>query len=182
MSPATNASIEQFLSDATDGAVTFTPLGPKAAALSAAHLPSFPWAGFDTWVTCGASATRTSMWRGLPVGNELVLTLESESAGAVDLVADMCNVTLEDRKLAVTGERRLSVRANGVWAPGFPPHLVFVKPLVSLFEGRKKFGDRYVSFYSTVPIDEAELRAYDRDPAAFISSLKAEHAFRYPRH
>lgn len=35
---------------------------------------------------------------------------------------------------------------------------------------------------STVPIDEAELRAYDRDPAAFISSLKTEHAFRYPRH
>ena len=158
------------------------PFGPVEAGYGLGHLVDYPAAGLTTVVTFGAARQPSSMWRGLPLGAEAVLTL----AGDVTEVADMLRAAVLEghRRTLDKADRRPVMEANGVWAPGYPPHLLFTSAVSATPElmVKKKLGDQYVSFLSAVPIDDRELRQYDRDVNGLLGSLAAGGLVaRYPR-
>lgn len=123
-----------------------------------------------TLVTSGLSDVDYSMWRGLPLGFELLLTTMGDVSHAA---ADLYAVAREHGQRKTTG-RRAIIEANGVWAPGYPPHMFFtdqVSATPELIHEEKKLGDRYVTFTSAIQIDDRELRLYDRNPLELIATL-----------
>ena len=158
------------------------PFGPTAGGYALGRLEDYPRAGMTTVVTFGASRQPFSIWRGLPLGIELVLTLIGDMAEATELIKA---AILEGHQRALAkDDRRRVIEANGVWAPGYAPHLLFTDAVSATPElmVQKKFGERYVSFLSAIPIDDRELREYDRDISRFIGGLgKVDLIAHYPR-
>ncbi len=112
-------AIEQFLSRHVSDLLTHS-FGPKTAGLALGELRDYPKPTVSTWVTIGLAEQERSLWRGLPLGHELVLTLAESDDDVVDMVK---SVVVEDRR---DRGRRAFIEHNGVWAPGYPPHLVFL--------------------------------------------------------
>lgn len=146
-----------------------------------AELSDYPSKGVTTTVSAGLASFGRSMWRALPLGYEIVTCVET---GALDAAELLGAVIQEEYRRSSSGDRRRLVEANGVFAPGYPPHLLFTE-VVALTPGllaRKKLGDQYVQFLQGVPIDDAELRRYDRDIPAFVQTLASSgQAMKYPR-
>ena len=144
--------------------------GPRAAGYGLGRLEEYPAPGVTTLVTLGASRQPFSMWRGLPLGNEAVLSIAGDSSEMADLLKA---AVLEGHRRSLAKDRRRVMEANSVWAPGYEPHLLFtdaasVSPALMV---QKKVGDHYVEFLSAIPIGDRELREYDRDVGAFIARL-----------
>lgn len=158
------------------------PFGPPDDGLALLRLDDWP-PGRTTWVTTGLSRRAYTTFRGLDVGWELVLTLlDTTDADLVEqCLQTLRSTVLEDDRRARERDRRPAVEANGISAPGYPPHLVLTDVVLPpTLRGRKKVGERYVSFLAAVPVGDAELRAYDRSPAAFVGALGDDTAT-YPR-
>lgn len=110
---------------------------------------------------------------------ELTLTTADDEGPFVDLLDSLVSAAVDPR----FADRRRIVEYNGVWAPGYPPHLIFTTQLSATPQlmVQKKVGDRYVEWLSAIPIDDAELRRYDRNIPAFLNELTAESITVYPR-
>ena len=175
-------AMSQFLRAATGRDVDAIRLRPKALASALLQIQHFPTDTSNTVVTCGASPRARSVWRRLPVHYELVLVVDETMNLAGELVKSLGDLVREEHRRANDRDRRSVIEANGVWAPGYPPHLLLSSRHVSpIFEKRVKLEDRYVSLFSAVPIDDTELRAYDRSRADLVSSLTVEGMLKYPR-
>ncbi len=163
-------ALQGLLEEHAPAGVRTRAFGPKTAGLALAELRDVPSGGATTWVTMGVAEHQRSMWRGLPLGHELGLALAARDDDVVELLEA---AVLEDRRRARDDDRRPLVEARGVWAPGHAPHLVFTDTpaIADLVDKRHKVHDRYVSFLAAVPIDDADLRLYDRDPKALIERL-----------
>ena len=170
----------KFLRVTTGQMPEVQPFGPTTARYGLARLEDYPRGGLTTVMTFGAARQPFSMWRGLPLGMDLVLTL----AGDITEVAEMLKAAVLEghRRSLSKDDRRRLVEANGVWAPGYPPHLLFTDVVSATPDlmVQKKFGERYVSFLSAIPIDDLELREYDRDVPGFIRGLEDRVEY-YPR-
>jgi hypothetical protein len=146
-----------------------------------ARLDDYPSTGLTTFVTVGASLLPFSMYRGLEVGFELTLTLAKPDPDTAD---DLAKATLENLRVADSGKRRPFIEYNGIYAPGYPPHLLFTEQVTCTpkLSGRKRCGDRWVSFLAAVPLGDDELREYDRSVPTLIARLKADgRLHKYPR-
>ena len=171
-----------FLSRLAGRPVELTEFRPKSHHAAIGRLEGYPAVGRTTLVTFGASPQMRSMWRRLPLHYELVLIVEDDDSLEREMVESLRAVVREEQRRAREKDRRPVIEPNGVWAPGHAPHLIFSSRFVDPgFEARKKFGSRYVSFLAAAPIDDRELRMYDRSPSHFIATLKPETAARYPR-
>ncbi len=174
-------ALEGFLADMATGEVRTTRFGPKTGGPAIAELSGVPEPEMTTWVTIGMARHERSSWRGLPLGYELVLTLADRDRDAVEMVKE---AALEDRRRGLRRvDRRPVVEHNGAWAPGHPPHLVFIdSPLLRELMRKHKLGDRYVRFLGAVAVGDAEMRRYDRDPGRFVRQLaESGEVARYPR-
>ena len=182
MTPAGyDRALEELLAERSGVDLRTKSFGPKTARLARAELAGYPHSGATTWVTVGMARHQRSTWRGLPLGFELVLTLADRDADVVGMLEE---AALEDRRRGLGQvDRRPMVEQNGAWAPGHPPHLVFMDPsAVPDLTGKHKLGDRYVRFLAAVPVGDGEMRLYDRDPAALVRSLtESADLTRYPR-
>lgn len=147
-------------------------LGPPRGTVQIAACREYPRAGLCTFVTLGASDLRASMYRGRPVGFEIALTLGKDDP---DIIKLLRSAVVENARLAATRERRPFIEYNGVYAPGYPPHLLFTQSvaLTPALSKRKLLGGRYVSFLAAIPLDDAELRNYDRNVSALLEQLQA---------
>ena len=55
-------------------------------------------------------------------------------------------------------------------------------PLWPDLADKQKIGERYVRFLAAVPVDDAEMRRYDQDPAEFVRQMAGSgEVARYPR-
>lgn len=175
-------AMSRFLRAATGREVDAIRLRPEALACALLQIQHFPSETTTTVVTCGASPRACSMWRRLPVHYELVLVVDDTMNLAGELVESLGDLVREEHRRVNDRDRRSVIEANGVSAPGYPPHLLLSSQHVSpIFEKRAKLEDRYLSFFSAVPIDDPELRAYDRSPVELVSSLTVEGMLKYPR-
>ena len=158
------------------------PFGPKSAGYALGFYDDYPDAGLRTTVTFGLAQQGGSMWRGLTLGTELAMTIEGDSAAADEMIQA---AVLEDRQRLTTKERRRIIEANGVFAPGYPPHLLFTNQASAapeLLLRTKKAGDRYFNLMAAIPIDDIELRRYDRSVPDLIADLQdPTHVAKYPR-
>ncbi len=170
---AERTALEDFLRKATGRDAELREFGPASSGYAIGRIDDYPASGLTTAVTSGVARQAVSMWRGLPLGHELVLTMDGDPADVLAMVEAAVLENHGRRSRAV--DRRPFVAANGVWAPGYAPHLVFTDEASATPElmVQKRLGDRYVAFLSVVPIDDRELREYDRNPAAFIAQLAA---------
>jgi hypothetical protein len=122
-----------------------------------------------------------SIYRGRHVGFELTLTLAKEDPAVIQMLS---TAALENLRLAKAGERRPFIEYNGIYAPGYPPHLMFTDQLTCTpaLSGQKRFGDRYVQFLAAIALDDRELREYDRSVPALIEQIRsAGRIAEYPR-
>jgi hypothetical protein len=171
-----------FLSRLAGRPVELTEFRPKSHHAAIGRLEGYPNLGMTTLVTFGASPRMRSMWRGLPLHYELVLIFEDGNSLELEMAESLRAVVHEEQRRAREKDRRPVIEPNGVWAPGYAPHLIFSSSFVHPdLKTRKKFGSRYVSFLAAAPIDDRELRMYDRSPADFVAALTPETAGRYPR-
>ena len=141
----------------------------------------YPKPGLTTLVSFGASRLAQSMYRGLDIGYELSLTLAKPDSSSVK---DLVNIVVEYLRNGNSGERRASIEYNGVSAPGYPPHYLFTDAVTCTpkFSGRKRFGNQWIELLAAVPLDDAELRQYDRSFPKLISKLRREDEIaKYPR-
>lgn len=159
--------------------------GPRDRGLAIGTYADYPAPGLRTHVTFGASQVPWSKWRGLSLSRELTMTLDA-SSDTPELLELLMAAVIEDHRLVATRERRRFLEYNGIWAPGYPPHLVFSTGCTATpeltTERKHKLGDRYVVFLSAVPIDDREMREYDRDVAACLGRiLESGRIATYPR-
>jgi hypothetical protein len=162
--------------------VTLTEFGPKSHHAAIGRLEGYPTVGMTTLVTFGASPHARSMWRGSPLHYELVLTLEDGNGLEPGMAECLRAVVHEEQRRAREKDRRPVIETNGVWAPGYAPHLVFAATSAAPnLMTRKKCGSRYVFFLAAVAIDDRELRMYDRSPGDFVAGLNPKTIARYPR-
>jgi hypothetical protein len=170
---AERTALAQLVRKATGRVVELREFGPALSGYAMGRIDDYPASGQTTALTSGVARQAVSRWRGLPLGHELVLTMDGDVAEVLAMVEAAVLENHSRRSDAV--DRRPFVAANGVWAPGYAPHLVFTDEASATPElmVQKKLGDRYVSFLSVVPIDDRELREYDRNPGAFIAQLAA---------
>lgn len=161
---------QQLLVGLTGQEAVLVPFGPKSGGYSLGRLNDFPAAGLTTLVTFGLAEHPVSMYRGLQLGHELVLTCSDDTR---DHANSLRSAVLEDRRVRGQAHRRPVVQAEGVWAPGYPPHLLFTSQVTCTPDllVRRKVGNRYIAFLAAVPIDDRELRLYDRSPAALKDEL-----------
>jgi len=131
----------------------------------------YPRDGQTTFVTAGLSEHEHTMWRGMPCGFELTLTIAGDEQRQWARV--LSGIAAEHVRLLGTGERRPPVECNGVFAPGYPPHFLFCEELSQTPDlvGRQKAGSHYVDWLPTIPISDAELRVYDRSVTALLKAL-----------
>jgi hypothetical protein len=158
--------------------------GPKARQIQTVTAEGYPEARLVTFVTVGLSRAAFSLYRGCECGFEVTLTTEADKG---ELFDTLVTAVLEHLRLKSqrTPERRPFIEHNGVYAPGYPPHLLFTTRLSctpKLAIERKKLGDAYVTFLAAIPLSEAELRRYDRSLPGLIDELSASGKLaRYPR-
>lgn len=145
----------------------------RYAGIRLARLVGYPSPDLVTLVTVGLSNDVHTFHRGRQVGFELTLT--APPAIARDLADRLSAAAHESIRLRKSGERRPPVEYNGLYAPGYPPHLLFCSELSLTpdLEGRQRAGERYVEFLPAIPISDAELRRYDRSVRALIDELRA---------
>ena len=146
-----------------------------------AKLIDYPSTGLTTFVTAGASLLPVTMYRGLEVGFELTLTLAKPGPDTAD---DLAKAVLENLRVVDAGQRRPFIEYNGIYAPGYPPHLLFTEQVTCTpkLSGRKRCGDRWVSFLAAIPLGDGELREYDRSVPTLIATLsKGGRLGEYPR-
>jgi hypothetical protein len=144
---------------------------PWGRRIRIAKCAAYPSPGLITFVTLGASDLPVSLYRGRAVGFELTLTLAKEDPDIVDTLA---TAVLENLRLGATRERRPFIEYNGIYAPGYPPHLLFTSHITGTpaLCGQKRVSDRYVCFLAAIPVDDRELREYDRSPPALIERIR----------
>ncbi len=161
---------EKFLRTVTGQRPLIEDFGPATERYSLSSYADYPASGLTTIVTIGVARHPFSMWRGRPLGFELVLTLAGDISEAAEVLK---SAVLENHRRVVNQERRRVIEVNGVWAPGYAPHLLFTTAASATpnLMVTKKVGDRYVEFLSAVPIDDRELREYDRDIPRLIAGL-----------
>jgi len=146
--------------------------GPADDGVAVATFEGYPNTDARTHVTVGLARHPFSLHRRRPVGYELAASVPADAPSFAPVLA---GAVLENLRLVRSRERRPFIEANGVYAPGYPPHLLFTTEVTATpaFAGRHLFSDRYVYFLSTVPLDDAELRLYDRDVRALLTQLNA---------
>lgn len=155
--------------------------GPKMRQVQVATIAEYPKPELTTLVTIGASRHSPFMYRGLEEGFELTLTLSKPDT---DIAAKLAGVVLENLRLVNSGERRPIIEYNGIYAPGYAPHWLFTEQLTNTpkLSGRKRCGDRWVSFLAAIPLSDAELREYDKSVPNLIATLKRDgRTIVYPR-
>ena len=160
-----------FLKAVTGRALEPVPFGPPAAGYALGAYDGYPRVGHRTLVTFGLARQGGSMWRGLPLGCELVLTHRGD---AFDLVELLKGAVIEN------GHRRGGPRAatfhRGEWCvvTGIRATPIFTGDVSATPEllVRKKFSSRYVNFWYAIAIDDRELRQYDRSVRGLIDELQ----------
>ena len=168
-----------FLAKTTKAPMNVESFGQEQ--VKVANFAGYPSKDVTTFVTAGASRWPVSMWRGLQVGFELTLTLAEPDPHTAEALA---TAVIENLKLADSRQRRPFIEANGIYAPGYAPHLMFTSEVsfIPKLTGRKRCGDGYVQFLSAVPLGDSELREYDRGVRVFLDKLKAGGQIeKYPR-
>lgn len=172
--------ILDFLAATTGAAPDVTHYGSGKRRVHVARFDDYPSAGLTTYVTVGASRLPITMYRGLEVGFELTQTLAQPDPDTADYLA---KAVLENLRIADSDQRRPFIEYNGIYAPGYPPHLFFTEQLTCTpkLSGRKRCGDRWVSFLSAIPLGDDELREYDRNVPTLIAKLKKGRPSKYPR-
>jgi hypothetical protein len=146
-----------------------------------ARCTDYPHPKLTTVITLGASEQSFSLYRGRPLGFELTMTLAKEDP---DMVDSLATAVVENLRLQAGGERRPFIEYNGIYAPGYPPHLLFTEQITATPElsGQKRVGDRYVSFLAAIPLDDQELREYDRNVPGLIEKIGSSGRIaEYPR-
>ena len=158
---------------------TLRAIGPPRSGMELAVFADCPRPGLTTLVTVGFSVLPFSIWRTLPLGMELALTTSDDQGPFVELLGSLVSAAVDPR----AADRRRIVEHNGVWAPGYAPHLVFTDRVSATPQlmVQRKVGGRYVQWLSAIPIDDAELRRYDRDIPAFLDELTPDSITTYPR-
>jgi hypothetical protein len=173
--------ILDFLTKTTKVTPSINIYGPEKRQIRVATLNDYPATGVTTFVTIGASQLPVTMYRGLDVGFELTLTLVKPDPHAAE---DLAKAVMENLRVAESGLRRPFIEYNGIHAPGYPPHLLFTEQVTCTpkLSGRKRCGDRWISFLAAIPLDDNELREYDRGVANLIAKLKEDGRLdTYPR-
>lgn len=128
--------------------------------------------GSSLIVSDGLAAVSPRLNRGKPAGFELTCHVPTSEVPAH--VEGLAGAIETQRHARTTGERRPPIEFNGAFAAGYPPHYVFSTDLVpAVLAGNHLIAGRYVEFIAAHPIDDAQLRAYDSGPAAFIRALVA---------
>jgi hypothetical protein len=146
-----------------------------------AKCEDYPRSGLTTFMTLGASELCVSLYRGRTVGFELTMTLAKEDPGIVDTLA---TTVVENLRLATSKERRPFIEYNGIYAMGYPPHFLFTEQITITpsFSGRNRVGQNYISFLAAIPLDDREVREYDRSVPALIEKLRSTGRIaEYPR-
>lgn len=149
--------------------------------IQVARFRDYPIEGQTTFVTLGASRLGVTMYRGLEEGFEITMTLQDVPRSSEKEFAD---AVLENWRISDSNERMPFIRVNGIYAPGYPPHLLFTDQVTCTpkLSGTKKFSDRRVAFLAAIPLDDVELREYDRSVPKLISKLKRDkRVAKYPR-
>jgi hypothetical protein len=170
-----------FLETTTGASPDLTSYGSGKRRVQVARFDDYPSAGLTTFVTVGASRVPVTTYRGLQVGFELTLTLATPDPDTAD---DLAKAVLENLRVADSDQRRPFIEYNGIFAPGYPPHLLFTEQLTCTpqLSGRKRCGDRWVSFLSAIPLGDDELREYDQSVPTLIARLgKDGQLEKYPR-
>lgn len=155
----------------------------KVQGLRLLKVPKYPEDDLVTLITVGYSDFGFSMYRGRDVGFELTLTTTSELATELGaLLAASIDVSIKAKQ---SRERRPPIEYNGLYSPGYPPHLFFCQDLslTPALSGQKTAGSKYVEFMAAIPISDAEMRAYDRNVTDLITQLRqsgqlTDHALR----
>ena len=171
----------EFLAKTTKILPPIAIYGSGKRQVQVARFDDYPSAGLTTFVTVGASVLPVSMYRGLEVGFEITLTLAQPDP---DTANGLAQAVLENLRVADSGERRPFIEYNGIYAPGYPPHLLFTEDVTCMpkLSGRKRCGERWVSFLAAIALGDVELRAYDRSVPTLIASLKKDGRLdKYPR-
>lgn len=174
-------AILDFLATTTQRTPVVQPVAAPTYDCGCFALVGYPEARLTTTVSAGLAAFGGSMWRGAMLGYELLICVET---GSVDAVKLLSAVVHEEGTRASSRERRRVVEANGIYAPGYPPHVLFadIVALTPELLVRRKLASQYVQFLHAVPIDDVELRQYDRNIPAFVHDLaKSGRADIYPR-
>jgi Suppressor of fused protein (SUFU) len=146
-----------------------------------ARCADYPRTGRTTFVTLGASQLRVSIYRGRPVGFEMTLTLAKEDPCVVETLG---TAVVENLEIAAADERRPFIEYNGIYAPGYPPHLLFTTQITDTpaLSDQKRVGDNYVTFLAAIPLDDREVREYDRSVTGLIEMIRRSgRVAEYPR-
>jgi hypothetical protein len=170
-------SVEQLIARVVGRPATVEPGG---AHLAIVRLDDYPAPGQTTLVTSGLAAHRRSMYRGLPVAFELVLTSQRahvEALGALLAAAALDDLDAAEKKIAYLRVQSLPPRGvmhNGAYQAEREPHLVFSTELAAIpsLAGRHRVGAGYVELLPAIPITAKELEEYDRSPRALIRRLR----------
>jgi hypothetical protein len=175
--PSFESAQLKFLESTCCSTPTFSSWGEGDADFKVASFDDYPVAGARTHVTFGVSRLPFSSYRGLDMGFELVLSAPADQAAP--LLETLATAIVENVRRARTRERRPFIEANGIFAPGYPPHFVFTShvsatPAITAIKEQHRFGDRYVVFLSAIPIDDTELRAYEKSVPQFLQQLRAD--------
>jgi len=143
----------------------------ESGSVSVFELVDYP-SGCTTLITYGISEFLYTMWRGCKSGFELTLTVTDSKT--MKWSKDLINTGNESIEVSQNGTRRPQIEYNGVFAPGYAPHLFFCEELTQSpkLSGQQKVGDKYIRWLASIPISDAELRIYDRSPLDLISELK----------
>lgn len=169
--PKSAATLVALLEALTGASPPLARQGRAKSAIEIATCAGYPRAGLTTLVTIGNARAPFSMYRGVDVGFEL--TLSVPDAEVPDLLPSLAAAVRENLQRHAR-ERRPFIESNGMYAPGYPPHFFFAASLSATpaLAGRKRIGASYVHFLAAIPIDDAELRIYDRDVGALIRQLR----------
>ncbi|TGN00044.1 suppressor of fused domain protein [Leptospira dzoumogneensis] len=131
----------------------------------------FPSKSLVTLVTFGIHPYIYTMWRGKKSGFELTITIpEKNKEDFVKLIRD---IVVSNIDIASHESRRPSVEYNGVYAPGYPPHFFFCEQLSQSpkLAGQLKVSNSYIRFLPAIPINDRELRLFDKSPTLLIEEL-----------
>lgn len=152
-----------------------TPRLARHGAIEVAIGVDYPDAGMTTFVTIGCAKAPVTLWRGRDVGFELVLTT---SVSVPELAKTLASAAREHLACRRSGRRRSPVEFNGVYAPGYPPHLFFGDELsqAPALSGRRRIGKGTTKFLAAIAITDAELREYDRSVPELIARIQASGA------
>jgi hypothetical protein len=134
------------------------------------ELVNYPIRFTNTFLSYGLSDEPFTMWRGLPCGFEVILVVDN-SLETEDYFRDISSIIRANQKKT---NRRKVVENNGIYAPGYAPHYFFCEAFFQTpkLKGKFKLGDGFFEFISAIPINDLELRMYDKNPLELIQKLR----------